>query len=384
MKKLSPIARKKLGIILVLLPLILAFIYVGVRSGPLASVSVTTVAVDIKQISPSLFGIGTVEARYSHKIGPTTAGRVKSLSVNVGDFVQAGQLLGKMDPVDLENRSVSQSANIRRAKAILSQSEATHSYARDEAERAEKLFLAGAISKSLLDARRKELRVAESALLAAKEDTARLKAEYDAVTNQLDNARLMSPIDGIVVLRNAEVGTTVVAGQPVYEIVDPKSIWINARFDQISSSGLTKGLPARIVLRSKSGAPLPGHVLYVEPKADSVTEETLAKVVFDIIPEPLPPLGELAEVTVEAPLLPSSPVIPNASIQNVSGKTGVWEIKDGHLSFIPVVLGSADLDGQVQVKNGLKGGENIILYSEKPLSAQSRIRKVDKIHEAAQ
>ncbi|MDD3040671.1 efflux RND transporter periplasmic adaptor subunit [Bacteroides sp.] len=382
MKKLSPITRRKIGIILVLLPLVLTFVYVGVRSGPLAPVSVTTIKVDIEEISPSLFGIGTVEARYSHKIGPTTAGRIKNLSVDVGDTVQAGQLLGEMDSVDLESRSSSQSANIRRAEALLKQSEATYGYARDEAKRAEKLFPAGAVSKSLLDAKRQELRVAETAWMAAKEDLTRTKSDYDAIANQLDNAQLIAPIDGIVVLRNAEIGTTVVAGQTIYEIIDPKSIWINARFDQISSSGLEKGLSAQIVLRSRNGESLIGHILYVEPKADSVTEETLAKVIFDTIPNPLPPLGELAEVTVELPTLPPSPTIPNASIQNVNGKTGVWEIKDVNLSFVPVTLGSADLDGQVQVKNGLKGGENIILYSEKLLSHLSRIRIVDKIHKA--
>lgn len=382
MKKLYPITRRKIGIILVLLPLVLTFVYVGVRSGPLAPVSVTTVKVDIKEISPSLFGIGTVEARYSHKIGPTTAGRIKNLSVDVGEAVQAGQLLGEMDSVDLESRSSSQSSNIRRAEALLKQSEATYGYARDEAKRAEKLFPAGAVSKSLLDAKRQELRVAETAWVAAKEDLTRTKSDYDAIANQLDNAQLIAPIDGIVVLRNAEIGTTVVAGQTIYEIIDPKSIWINARFDQISSSGLEKGLSAQIVLRSRNGESLIGHILYVEPKADSVTEETLAKVIFDTIPNPLPPLGELAEVTVRLPLLSASPVVPNASIQNVNGKTGVWEIKDGNLSFVPVTLGSADLNGQVQIKDGLRGGENIIFYSEKLLSSQSRIRIVDKIYKA--
>ncbi len=384
MKTFSPIIRKKIGIVLILLPLLLVFVYVGVRSGPLAPVSVATAKVEIKQISPSLFGIGTVEARFSHKIGPTTAGRIKSLSVDVSDLVQAGQLLGEMDSVDLESRSASQSANIRRAEAILKQAEATHSYARDEATRAEQLFPAGAVSKSLLDVRRKELRVAESALLAAKEDLARAISEHNAVTNQLDNARLVSPIDGVVVLRNAEVGTTVVAGQSVYEIIDPKSIWVNARFDQIRSSGLEKGLPVQIVLRSKQGESIVGHILYVEPKADPVTEETLAKVIFDVIPHPLPPLGELAEVTVELPLLPAAPVIPNPSIQSLNGKTGVWKITDGNISFVPVVLGSSDLKGLVQVKDGLDGGESIVLYSEKTLSPRTRIRIVDKIQEARQ
>lgn len=384
MKKLSPINRRKISIILVLLLLLVTFIYVGLRSGPLAPVRVVVAKVDRGEIATSLFGLGTVEARYTYKIGPTTTGRIKILTVDIGDAVQAGQLLGEMDSIDLENRAASQSASIRRAEASSHQAEATHSYAKGEADRAEKLFPAGTVSKSLLDSRRKELRVAEASLLVAREDLARAKFDYDAIKNQLDNARLVSPIEGIVVLRNAEVGTTVVSGQAVFEIIDPKSIWINARFDQISSSGLKGNLPAKIVLRSRNGESLNGQVLYVEPKADSVTEEMLAKVIFDTIPESLPPLGELAEVTVNLPPLPPSLIVPNASIQHVGGKAGVWEIKNGSLSFVPVVLGRSDLDGHVQVREGLKGGEDIVVYSEKSLSAHSRIHVVDEIQEAVQ
>ncbi len=382
MKKISPINRRKISITLVLLSLFVTFIYVGLRSGPLAPIRVVVAKVDRGEVATSLFGLGTVEARNTHKIGPTITGRTKILTVDIGDAVQAGQLLGEMDSIDLESRAASQSASIRRIEASSYQAEATHSYAKGEADRAEKLFPAGAVSKSLLDSRRKELRIAEADLLAAREDLARAKSDYDAIKNQLDNARLVSPIEGIVVLRNAEVGTTVVAGQTVFEIIDPKSIWINARFDQISSSGLKENLSAKIVLRSRNGESLKGQVLYVEPKADSVTEEMLAKVIFDTPPESLPPLGELAEVTVSLPPLVSSPIVPNASIQYVDGKTGVWEIKDGSLSFVPVVLGSSDLDGHVQVREGLKGGEDIVVYSEKSLSVHSRIHVVDGIQEA--
>ncbi|MBW7911360.1 MAG: efflux RND transporter periplasmic adaptor subunit [Alphaproteobacteria bacterium] len=383
MKKLSPVARRKIAIVLVLLPLLATFIYVGARSGPLASIPVTLAKVEMRGIAPSLFGVGTVEARYTHKIGPTVTGRIKSLTVHIGDIVQPRQLLGEMDSIDLESRVASQSAGINSAEAALRQAEAVFNYAKDEAERAEKLFPVGAVSKSFLDAKRKERRVTEATLHTAQEDLSRAKSDHDAVLKQLDNARLISPIGGMIVSRNEEMGTTVVAGQTVLEIIDPKTIWINARFDQISSSGLSGGLPAQIALRSRSGAPLKGHVLYVEPKADSVTEETLAKVIFDSLPEPLPPLGELAEVTIFLPQLPGSPAIPNAAIQRMNGKTGVWKIRDAKPVFVPVTLGAADLEGYVQVREGLSGGEQIVVYSEKALSANSRIHVVDAIRGAA-
>ncbi len=70
---------------------------------PRASIrSITTV--EAHSLSPSLFGIGTVEAQYTYKIGPTFAGRVNRLNVNVGDQIKTGQELGRMDPIDLDER----------------------------------------------------------------------------------------------------------------------------------------------------------------------------------------------------------------------------------------------------------------------------------------
>ncbi len=80
------------------------FGYVVLRSGPLAPVAVRTAAVEARSISPALFGIGTVEARFSYKIGPTIAGRVAKINVDVGERVRAGQVLAEMDPVDLDAR----------------------------------------------------------------------------------------------------------------------------------------------------------------------------------------------------------------------------------------------------------------------------------------
>jgi HlyD family secretion protein len=137
------------------------------------------------------------------------------------------------------------------------------------------------------------------------------------------------------------------------------------------------------VLRSRSGQTLKGRVLRVEPKADAVTEETLAKVIFDNQPELLPPVGELAEVTVDLPALPVAPVIRNAAFRREGDKLGVWQIVDGDLRFTPVKLGASDLDGRVQVREGLKNGDQVVTYSEKTLTARSRIHVVEHIPEVS-
>lgn len=377
--KFPRLQSRTLALIAVIAPLLALFVYVALRSGPLAPVAVTVAEVQVRPLAPALFGIGTVQARYTYKIGPTSAGRVKRLDVHVGDMVKAGQVLGEMDPVDLDERIGAQLAAIKSSEAALRQAEVKRAFAQTQAVRYQQLVAAHGTSEEMAATKRQELAVADAALSAAREDSARLRADLQALRAQRGNLRLVAPVAGLVSARDADPGTTVVAGQPVVELIDPASLWIDTRFDQINATGLAAGLPARIVLRSRQGRALNGRVLRVEPLADAVTEETLAKIVFDKTPEPLPPVGELAEATVQLPTLPAAPLIPNAAIREVNGQRGVWKLEGGGLVFAPVMLGRSDLQGHVQVRQGLSAGDRIIVYSEKALHRGSNIHIVDRI-----
>jgi RND family efflux transporter MFP subunit len=381
---------RSIAVIAILLPLLALFAYVALRSGPLAPAPVVLAEVRTSTLSPGLFGIGTVEARYTYRVGPTAAGRVVRVHANVGDAVVAGQLLAEIDPVDLDDRVRAQGGAVKRAKAQLVAAEAQAHDARDrlayaetQAQRYEELLRARAVSVETRDAKSREFASAAAAFAAATanwdaaaEELARLDAEHSALVRQRANLRLVAPAPGIVVARNADAGTTVVAGQPVIEVVDPSQLWIHVRFDQATASGLAAGQQARIVMRSRPAATLAGRVLRVEPRADVVTEEMLAKIAFDAAPVPLPPIGELAEVSVELPALPVAPVIPNAAVRRVDGALGVWTVEQGKLKFVPVKLGATDLDGNVQVLAGLRGGEKLVVYSDHTLRGHSRIKIV--------
>lgn len=371
--------RRTLALAASMAPLALLFIYVALRSGPLAPVAVTVTTVQQRTIAPALAGIGTVQARYTYKIGPTYAGRIKRLDVHVGDAVKTGQVLGEMDPVDLDERIGAQQAAIKSAQAALRQAEAKQTFAQTQARRYEQLWALRGTSEESTAIKRQELAVADAALAAAREDASRTRAELQALRAQRSNLRLVAPAAGLVTARHADPGTTVVAGQAVVELIDTASLWVDTRFDQVNAEGLAAGLPARIVLRSRRGQTQPGRVLRIEPQADVVTEETLAKIVFDSPLSPLPPVGELAEVTVQLPELPAAATIPNAAIRTLDGKRGVWKLSDGKLAFMPIAFGRSDLDGLVQVEKGLAAGDQLVVYSEKALTARSRIHVVDRL-----
>jgi RND family efflux transporter MFP subunit len=387
------ISRRSLALIAVLAPLAALFVWVALRSGPLAPVPVTVVTVSSQSIAPALFGIGTVEARYVYRIGPTVAGRVLRVDVQVGDRVQAGQTLGEMDAVDLDQRLAGQEAAIRRARAEVLAAEARildasarRTFAQAEERRYEQLAAEQVVSQEAVEARRQESQMsaaggaaANANLEAARQELARARAEREALIRQRAHLLLVAPVAGLVVARSVDPGTTAVAGQAVVEMIAPDSLWIQTRFEQLLSSGLRAGLPVRIVLRSRSSQALPGTVLRLEPLADAVTEESLAKVVFDALPDPLPSIGELAEVTVALPPLHEAAVVPNASVQRLGDRSGVWVIEQGQLRFAPVRIGEHDLDGQVQVLDGLEIGAEVVVYSQRALGVRSSVKVVERL-----
>ena len=389
---MNSLLNRRAAFILAGIALLAGFIWVVARSGPLAPVRVTVAQVARANLAPLLFGIGVVEARRNYLVGPTSAGRVRKVAVDVGDVVQAGQLLAEMDPVDLDQRFVATSAAANRAKsavdtaaAQLADSVARREVSAANARRYDDLGKKGFVSSSVTEGKSQELKSAEAqfagaeaALAGARQDLARLNAERDGAQQQRSNLRLLAPADGVVTARDAEPGSTVVAGQAVLRMVAADSLWIKLRLDQNRSAGLQVGLPAEIVLRSRPNQVLAGKVARIELLSDSVTEERIAQVAFDASPSDVS-VGEMSEITLRLPAVKQALAIPSAALRQRGGKTGVWVQAADKLSFVAVRTGTSGADGSVQILDGLKEGEAVIVHSERDLGEDSRIKVVPAI-----
>ena len=383
---------RRLALGAVALALIGAVAYASLHTGPLAPIKVTVSQPTEGSLRPAIFGIGTVEARRSWMLGPTTPGRVISVKVDVGDKVRAGQLLSEMDPVDLDQRLAAQDAALARAasaqlsaQAQVNDATARRSLAAANTRRNQDLARQNFISAGALDAKLQEqasadaaLQVAQANLTGTGQDVNRLKAERAGLVQQRGNVRLLAPADSVVTSRDAEAGSTVAAGQAVLRLIDPDSLWVTLRGDQGRSAGLAAGLQASIVLRSQPQTALPGQVTRIELLADSVTEERLAQVAFTQTPVGVS-VGEMAEVTLQLPATAPALLLPNASIQRQQGQAGVWRLSGDQPEFAPVTLGAQSLDGQVQALGGLTKDDRVVIYSEKALKTGARIKVVDAL-----
>lgn len=390
--KKTMIRRLSVGLGAVLVLAAVGFVFT--QAGPMAPVKVTVAEAREGQFAPTLFGIGAVEARRSYALGPLQAARVRTVQVDAGEAVRAGQLLAQLDPVDLDERVAALDASLNRADSLIAQAQAQRAdaqarrkTAQANASRNEDLARQNFISASALEARVQELASAEAqvaaalaAEAAARQDLGRLRAERAAVLQQRKNLQLLAPVDGVVISREAEQGATVLAGQPVVRMLDPASLWIRTRFDQARSAGLAVGLPAQVQLRSSPGQTWNGRVARLEAVSDTLTEERLATITLDAPPHGWS-VGETAEVSLQLPPIPASLLVPAAALRQVDGHSGVWLVDEGRLVFRPVRKGASSPQGMVQVLDGLKPGERVVVYSQKALDAGSRFRVVDRLVE---
>lgn len=364
--------------------------------GPLAPAKVTVAKLEQGPLVASTFGIGTVEARRSYALGPTVASRVLRVLVDQGDTVKAGQLVAELDPVDLTDRVTSGQlavdravSTIRAAEAQLTEAQSRSQVAASGARRYLELRAQGFVSQEAVDAKTYEANAAKASVDAAvaqvavaRRDHERAQADVAGIGKLRTQARLVSPVDGVVSARLVEPGTTVVAGQAVVQVIDPATLWVRARIDQAQSGGVRAGLPAEIVLRSDAKRAYRGEVQRVDLVSDAVAEERIANVGFATRPEAIS-VGDLVEVTIRTAELANARSVPAAAVKRLNREDGVWRVNAGRVTFRPVKVGTTTLDGRSQILEGLDAGDEVVVHSERALQPDAKVKIVTAIVRSA-
>ncbi|MFZ2088750.1 MAG: efflux RND transporter periplasmic adaptor subunit, partial [Desulfobaccales bacterium] len=182
------------------------------------------------------------------------------------------------------------------------------------------------------------------------------ESEAHAAAALHNYTRILAPMDGLITVRKAEVGTTLSPGTPIFQMVDPAQIWVAAWIDQALVAQLQPGQPAKIRLRS--GRAFQGQVARLNQEADTVTRELEVNVKFATLPKPLV-IGEEAQVEIDTGRQ-AAMVLPLSAVMAKNGAKGVLVADKGLLRFQKVVLGLQD-GGRTAVTDGLKAGELVVV-----------------------
>jgi RND family efflux transporter MFP subunit len=336
----------------------------------LRPVEVKATRVTIGRVKESVQGPGLVRAKIPVEVSTKITGVITSLLVDQGDNVKKGQLIATLDDTDsLAKLSSSKKAvavaenDLETARAGLEKARADLALAESNYRRDHEVFKAGYISPAAMDATDAALQAAESNAKAAETVISsriaaveKAKEDMHYAEAMLSYTRIYALTDGVITQRDREVGDTVSPGVPIFDMVDPMTIWAMARIDETVVGNVEMNQPALIRLRS--GGEFKGYVARIERQSNSVTRELEVDVAFDDVPQRFA-IDQEADVTIfisEARGL----VIPAAAVvSNQKGEHGVMLVKDGRARFQPVQTGATDGRRTIVVK-GLEGGEMVI------------------------
>ncbi len=332
----------------------------------LRPVTVRIAAVEA-DVPVQVFGLGTVEARVQSKIGFKVAGVLVDLRADVGDRVAKGAALGQLDSREQAARvarakaAVAQAeANLQKATASVAKAEANYANARNIRTRREALAASNIASTETAETAVNAERASAAEVTLAKSDVAvaqaaigDAKAQLQQESATLDFHTLTAPYDAMVIARQKELGSALAAGEPVFTIIDPKSVWVLAYIDESRAGEIAVGQPVEIVLRSQPNRRLAGHVARIEPESDRVNEERKVEVALDPVPTNFN-LGEQAEVYITTGHLAHALLVPEGAVENLTRDSAtVWTVEDGHLQRRRVALGHRLLDGRYEITGGL-------------------------------
>jgi RND family efflux transporter MFP subunit len=287
---------------------------------------------------------GIVEARVQSDLGFRVGGKILERSVNMGQRVQKGQILMRLDPVDLKLSLAAQQANVEAARAKYIQAKA------DEA-RYSALVRTGAVSHQEYDQARAALDSAKAQLDAA-------EAQASVSNNSSEYAVLLADADGVIVRTLSEPGQVVAAGQTVIQLAHegPREALINLPEGVRPDLGTTA--TARLYGRDQV---FQARLRELSDAADPASRTFAARYVLEGEAGSAP-LG--STVTIELPTKQISGSqcvqLPVGAIYDRSSGPGVW-IVDGksEVKFRAVTIASIGKE-EVVVSGGVQAGEKVV------------------------
>ena len=316
---------------------------------------------------------GEVRGRYESQLAFQVAGKIAARMVNVGDSVQAGQVLLALDPKDV-NQSV------EAASAQLASARASYQLAADNAARYSSLYAQGAVSEAIRDQYNTQLEAASATLRQA-------QAQANVSSNQLGYTQLVSDTAGVVTALNGEVGQVVGAGTPIATVV--RSGEREVQISVPEGANVSVGQQASVSFWALPGVEATGHVREIASMADPVTRTYKVCVAVPDLPKAAK-LGMTAKVSLgnnhdnttnstdskgDTQASASAPTftLPAQALYQVNNKTQVWLVQENKAKLVDVVVaGYAGND--VIISQGLSKGDRVITAGLAKLVPEQEVR----------
>lgn len=349
---------------------------IGVAQRRPLSVSVAEIE---RAVPVKVYGLGTIEARILSDVGFEVGAALSRLNADHGDRVAKGTVLASLHNAEQEAKLAKARAGVGNAEAALKAAEAAVGRAqailaqKEAVNRRKQALLsrqitsleaAGEAEKEEIVARA-DVASATANIAVAKAHLADAAAQRDFETVLLEHHVLTAPYDALVVKRHKELGAVLKAGETLYTLIDPTSVWALAYIDEVRAGEIKVGQPAVVKIRSRPQDAYPAKVVRIGIESDRVSEERRVYVKCEQCPVVVH-LGEQAEVFITTGVLDQPMLVPEHAIKGFDGASGqVWTVEDGRLHRRQVQFGPRTLDGRVVISGGLPEGARPVVSAVK-------------------
>jgi multidrug efflux pump subunit AcrA (membrane-fusion protein) len=381
-----------------------------------AAFPVTLVAAERSAISGAVTYTGTVAPFNEEDVYPRVTGRIVEMPVYPGDQVRAGQVVARLDDVELSSRAREAQAmrataeatraqmdaevtaahqGVTQAERELASTEAELTYARSVAARSEQLLRVGAISRqenengrtlaASLEAKRDAAR-ARIEQARAMETSARRKLEAsESVTAQAEAAArtaqivrdyvtIVAPSTGYVAKRLVAPGVLVQPGTAILKLTQIDRVRLQANVGEKDLAAIRLGSP--VTVTTAAGATVTPRVTAIFPFVEAGARTAIVEALVDNAGRRFLP-GQYVSMQFSTGERGDAVTVPRSAVARLGGKSTVWVVADGRAEPRSVTTGLENAD-RVEVTQGLAGGEQVVARGHEALYAGARVADVSR------
>jgi len=319
---------------------------------------------------------GTINAITTVQVGTQVSGRIKNIYADFNSEVKKGQLLAQIDPAIYEAQVEQAKANLRSARANLEKANAALIDAKRTLDRASELFSESLVARSNLDTSETNYKIARAQASFAKAQIAQLSAALKFAETNLKYTDIFSPVDGVVISRNVNIGQTVVASfqSPILFIIaqDLTKMQIDTNVNEADIGRIRDGQEVEFTVDAYPETVFKGRVWQVR-NAPIIVQ---AVVTYDVVitvdnPELKLRPGMTANASIIIAHKRGVLKIPNSALRFVpadaeAAKTlqkgyGVWIVENGKLKRISITIGISDDNYTELASGGIKEGNELVV-----------------------
>ena len=378
---------------------------------------VTLASVDRGRITGSVTYTGSVAALNEEDIYPRVTGRIVEMRVYPGDRVEKGQVVARLDDIELNSRvqeaegmlATSQANRLQMEADVaasrqgivqmekeLAMVDAELTYARSVVARTERLYNSGAVSRQEYESDRamsaaaeakREAAVAKLEQARAMETSARKKldagdamvAQGKAAVRTTEIVRgyvdIVAPSNGYVVKRLVAPGVLVQPGMAILKTVQMDKVRLQANVGEKDVASIKVGSPVTVTTTANDQPALNARVTSVSPFVDQGARTAVVESVVDNAGRRFLP-GQYVQMQFVAGEHKDALTVPRGAVSRLGGKATVWVVQGEDQVEPQEVTTGLETPERVEIRSGLAGGERVVAQGHEGLYASAHVSDV--------